>query len=196
MKKFHPVILFVGVLSRPRGAAAWSSVRMTSSMLSSSRSRRSSTKALGSITTDAVKSSVSKESSTTLLHDWIAHSDASYHHFSKSEAAEIREALLTWYRGKRRKLPWRGDPPPYDGSTAGINNNKNKPKDAKPSTQSDITSFFQTSKQPKQEEAESKTDTNPEEKGIPASGYGVWVSEIMLQQTRVEAVIPYWIKCT
>ena len=30
---------------------------------------------------------------------------------------------------------------------------------------------------------------------IPVSGYGIWVSEIMLQQTRVEAVIPYWIKC-
>lgn len=26
-------------------------------------------------------------------------------------------------------------------------------------------------------------------------GYGVWVSEIMLQQTRVEAVIPFWVKC-
>lgn len=25
--------------------------------------------------------------------------------------------------------------------------------------------------------------------------YGVWVSEIMLQQTRVEAVIPYYLKC-
>ncbi len=31
---------------------------------------------------------------------------------------------------------------------------------------------------------------------LPISAYGVWVSEIMLQQTRVEAVIPYWIACT
>jgi A/G-specific adenine glycosylase len=30
---------------------------------------------------------------------------------------------------------------------------------------------------------------------ISVTGYGVWVSEIMLQQTRVEAVIPFWIKC-
>ncbi|OEU15327.1 DNA glycosylase, partial [Fragilariopsis cylindrus CCMP1102] len=29
---------------------------------------------------------------------------------------------------------------------------------------------------------------------IPITAYGVWVSEIMCQQTRVEAVIPYWIK--
>ena len=28
----------------------------------------------------------------------------------------------------------------------------------------------------------------------PPSAYGTWVSEIMLQQTRVETVIPYWIK--
>lgn len=31
-------------------------------------------------------------------------------------------------------------------------------------------------------------------KAIPVSAYGVWVSEVMLQQTRVEAVIPYWCK--
>jgi A/G-specific adenine glycosylase len=32
------------------------------------------------------------------------------------------------------------------------------------------------------------------ESAFPVTAYGVWVSEIMLQQTRVEAVIPYWIK--
>ena len=31
---------------------------------------------------------------------------------------------------------------------------------------------------------------------IPISGYSVWVSEVMLQQTRVETVIPYYIQCT
>ena len=30
---------------------------------------------------------------------------------------------------------------------------------------------------------------------IAITGYSVWVSEIMLQQTRVEAVIPYYLKC-
>ena len=39
----------------------------------------------------------------------------------------------------------------------------------------------------------SETDTL--ECAIPVSGYSVWVSEIMLQQTRVEAVIPYYLKC-
>ena len=28
----------------------------------------------------------------------------------------------------------------------------------------------------------------------PVSAYGVWVSEVMLQQTRVETVIDYWLK--
>ena len=27
---------------------------------------------------------------------------------------------------------------------------------------------------------------------LPVSPYGVWVSEVMLQQTRVDTVIPYW----
>ena len=30
---------------------------------------------------------------------------------------------------------------------------------------------------------------------LPLTAYGVWVSEIMLQQTRVEAVIPFYLKC-
>lgn len=36
-------------------------------------------------------------------------------------------------------------------------------------------------------------DTEEPQKYV-ISAYGVWVSEIMLQQTRVEAVIPYYIK--
>ena len=52
----------------------------------------------------------------------------------------------------------------------------------------------------KQEEEEvvglssSCCDDSDSSSSIKVSGYGVWVSEIMLQQTRVEAVIPYWIK--
>ena len=39
-------------------------------------------------------------------------------------------------------------------------------------------------------------DTASSNQTIPITGYSVWVSEIMLQQTRVEAVIPYYIRCT
>jgi A/G-specific adenine glycosylase len=158
-----------------------------------------------------------------LLQDWRNHSDASFHHFSESDATEIRRSLLSWYRVNRRKLPWRGDPPPYDGSTAGINNQakkkavkvKEEEEEDDDAKQPNITSFFKT--RPKRKvnkvaeavvtttttttttsssiSTEATTAPTGPKKNIPVSGYGVWVSEIMLQQTRVEAVIPYWIKC-
>ena len=31
---------------------------------------------------------------------------------------EIREALLRWYDCERRRLPWRGDPPPWSENKA------------------------------------------------------------------------------
>jgi hypothetical protein len=180
-----------------RGRIASSS--SSSSLLLSSRyyrpviimpraTRRSTEKALSMAaamkTEDVPLHNPTKENDdSTLLQDWIHHQDASYHHFSKTEATEIRQALLTWYRANRRKLPWRGDPPPYDGSTAGINNGKKIQPDA---AQSSIESFGKTVKKEEQQATTSM---------IPVSGYGVWVSEIMLQQTRVEAVIPYWVKC-
>lgn len=64
----------------------------------------------------------------TLLWQWAHHKDTTFHHFTPSEATAIRDALLRWYRSSRRKLPWRGDPPPYDGSTAGIATSKSKTK--------------------------------------------------------------------
>ena len=208
-----------------RGGMTSSSPILRSSTRSSlSRRSKPMTKTTTTTTTtalfgaDKVQSSVMISTTTTttthdaqlllLLQDWIHHSDSSYHHFSKTEAAEIRQALLTWYRANRRKLPWRGDPPPYDGSTAGINNNNNnnnnkskKSKDAKPSKQANITTFFQKQPTPQKSSSTTTSSTSTSSsssaddfEGIPVSGYGVWVSEIMLQQTRVEAVIPYWIK--
>jgi A/G-specific adenine glycosylase len=109
----------------------------------------------------------------SILYQWASHDDASYHDFLPKEAAEIREALLSWYRANRRKLPWRGDPPPYDGSTAGVNSNKTK----------------------KQKSNKANKQSGDEALPVSVSAYGVWVSEIMLQQTRVEAVIPYYRKC-
>lgn len=40
---------------------------------------------------------------------------------------------------------------------------------------------------------EADSEYSPE--ALPVTAYGVWVSEIMLQQTRVEAVIPFYLKC-
>lgn len=128
---------------------------------------------------------------TSLLFQWATHDDASFHDFDEDEAALIRQSLLTWYRANRRKLPWRGDPPPYDGSTAGTNDVK-KSRKKEPQNQTSIESFF-TSKS-KIEQVTSVMNLEDEVVPLPVSAYGVWVSEIMLQQTRVEAVIPYYIK--
>ena len=225
-----------------------------------------------------------------LLWNFATHTHESYHDFTPKEAKEIRKRLLEWYRANRRKLPWRGDPPPYDGSTAGINSGSASSKSSsavssskkKSSTtekdvtsQKSITSFFNSSKIKKGDNAtdtdcksrntitndnctskslrigtrsskrllervkiesvnnnddeDNEDDTHKndndnrdtitpikieEEEGeksnsasndnnedyndnsvIPITGYSVWVSEIMLQQTRVEAVIPYYLKC-
>ena len=82
-------------------------------------------------------------------------------------------ALLHWYAANRRRLPWRGDPPPYNGSTAGING-------ARPAAAA--------ANRPDRPAAPDSPGAAP---GVEA--YGVWVSEIMCQQTRVEAVIPFWL---
>ncbi|CAB9522565.1 Adenine DNA glycosylase [Seminavis robusta] len=127
---------------------------------SSLLAKKSKTKA-----TEATEpSSCSDSSSRGLYQQWISHNDAAFHHFTPEEAVQIRQALLAWYRQHRRKLPWRGDAPPFDGSTSNTN------------TKKDSATYNQNATQ------------------IPPTPYGVWVSEIMLQQTRVEAVIPYWIQ--
>eukprot|EP00980_Cylindrotheca_fusiformis_P014487 scaffold3875_cov123-Cylindrotheca_fusiformis.AAC.7 len=134
-------------------------------------------------------------SSDVLWKEWVQHSNASYHNFSEQEARDIRSALLEWYRHHRRKLPWRGDAlSECRGSTAGVNQ---VPKDQPAS----ITKFFQVQSSSNNKRKTKKKATVKQEEtmedsfAIKVSGYGVWVSEIMLQQTRVEAVIPYWIKC-
>jgi A/G-specific adenine glycosylase len=127
---------------------------------------------------------LSDESSLPILQSWISHSDASFHRFDPEEAAEIRHALLTWYYEHRRKLPWRGDAPPYDGSTAGINSNNNNN-----SNSTDNTNTINRSKKQKAKTV-LKNENNHSHAQIEQSAYGTWVSEIMLQQTRVEAVIP------
>lgn len=130
----------------------------------------------------------------SLLYQWASHDNVSFHDFSTEEATAIHDSLLSWYRDNRRKLPWRGDPPPFDGSTAGVNSNNTKKNKNQPS----IKNFFAA--KPKQDAtgANDEGTTLDESTGeaLPVTAYGVWVSEIMLQQTRVEAVIPFYLKCT
>ena len=102
--------------------------------------------------------------------------------------------MITWYRANRRKLPWRGDIGPYDGSTAGFTEKK---KAKKSKNGGDIRNFFGAAgkahefEEKKDDDLQSNNDVSEKRE---VSAYGVWVSEIMLQQTRVEAVIPYYLK--
>ena len=98
------------------------------------------------------------------LRAFLEHSSEAYH--LEGPTDEIRSALLEWYAQNRRRLPWRGDPPPYNGSTAGINSGRAAGAAAAPTAQASA----------------------PATPVAPVSAYGVWVSEIMCQQTRVEAV--------
>ena len=111
------------------------------------------------------------------LSAFLAHNTEAYH-IDRLPADEVRAALLRWYDANRRRLPWRGDPPPYNGSTAGINTVHPAATAGKAAAAAAST-------------AAAATGTTVDG-GTPVEPYGVWVSEIMLQQTRVEAVIPYW----
>ena len=141
--------------------------------------------------------------SKQLLYNWINHTDISFHYFTPIEVQQIQSKLLQWYKTHRRKLPWRGDPPPWNGSTANFiilnpstagASSSSSPKPSKPKTTTT------TTKNAKVKVESSATATADEtivafsymNQTYPVTTYGVWVSEIMLQQTRVEAVIVKW----
>ena len=176
---------------------------------------------ISSTTTDDIKPSARRsprkkvpagENSIDMLEDWIQHDNHTYHldNLSPTEAYKIRVSLVEWYRANRRKLPWRGDAGPYNGSTAGYAGNSSASSKGKAAGKKrkdegkDIRSFFAASasskkKQKKVGESKASSKQQPsvekeEEEAREVTAYGIWVSEIMLQQTRVEAVIPYWIK--
>lgn len=95
-----------------------------------------------------------------------------------SRVEQLRIDLLHWYTANRRLLPWRGDKIEIS---------------ALPSVCKSILL------DPLNVEQKFGTASDVEGKASPTitfvkSAYGTWISEIMLQQTRVETVIPYWLK--
>lgn len=95
-----------------------------------------------------------------------------------SRVAKVRTDLLHWYSANRRLLPWRGD-------TIEV---------------SALPSLYKAAASDPLN-IEQKLDTAIDVGGKASStvtfvksAYGTWISEIMLQQTRVETVIPYWLK--
>ena len=137
-----------------------------------------------------------------------------YHSFTDADVVAIRSHLLAWYRANRRRLPWRGDAPPYGAAAKQRQpqlprNNHSNNTTSSPSTNT-LSRFFTTlptttpltpstngyRPQPSPPpspptSADLSTTSQPPER---VSAYGVWVSEVMLQQTRVEAVINHYMR--
>lgn len=85
---------------------------------------------------------------------YCGHSGSFHEWQGAEEVGEIRSSLLSWYRVSRRRLPWRGDPAPYEEGDCNIKGGE----------------------------------------AFEVSPYGTWVSEVMLQQTRVATVVAYYVR--
>eukprot|EP00936_MAST-01D_sp_MAST-1D-sp1_P002063 g2063.t1 len=128
--------------------------------------------------------------------------------FSSAQIISIRSSLVGWFHQNRRRLPWRGDAPPYSGSQ-----DVKKAADAAvgSATKSGPLDRFMFKKK---KDAANRARASPGATRVtnvgtscpqfappqppgPVHGvppYCTWVSEIMLQQTRVETVIEYYNK--
>lgn len=115
-----------------------------------------------------------------------------------TEVDLFRRQLLTWYASSRRRLPWRGDPEPWSGSKA----KKVPRKVAQPvkrvkleSRAADVFPTLRATDEKRERRLVIDLEDEKDEvvtKSMVPCAYGVWVSEVMLQQTQVEVVIPYW----
>lgn len=113
---------------------------------------------------------------------------------STEEVASFRRQLSTWYAASRRRLPWRGDPEPWSESKA-------KKVAVSPVTRVKLESraaeVFPTLRATDEKRERIVIDVEDEKDEVVTKftvpcAYGIWVSEVMLQQTQVEVVIPYW----
>jgi A/G-specific adenine glycosylase len=116
----------------------------------------------------------------------------------------LRPSLANWYKTTRRKLPWRGDVQPeggwdgrgtLDGSALDLPASKASTKTATissffASTTTTTTTTTTTSTPPSPSPSLAPTSLAP---AIPITPYSIWISETMLQQTRVAAVIPFFL---
>ncbi|KAL4166960.1 hypothetical protein KRP22_012447 [Phytophthora ramorum] len=130
--------------------------------------------------------------------------EAARHDFLPPELLATRTELLVWYDVHRRKLPWRGDPPPYL-TTATHTSQKKKQVAAAGGKKRGMDAFLKA--QVKLEvDTEQALATNTKEETVAATddgdtvkprkveSYETWVSEIMLQQTRVDTVVEYFLR--
>eukprot|EP01097_Dermamoeba_algensis_P011583 TRINITY_DN9008_c0_g1_i1.p1 TRINITY_DN9008_c0_g1~~TRINITY_DN9008_c0_g1_i1.p1 ORF type:complete len:203 (-),score=65.49 TRINITY_DN9008_c0_g1_i1:475-1083(-) len=100
----------------------------------------------------------------------------SYHYFSATEIKQARALLLSWYDKNKRDLPWRS-------------REFNLVSSASSSLSQDTKNEAEDS-----DEQQTKPSKDEETEKLQTLAYRVWVSEIMLQQTRVATVIEYYNK--
>ncbi|KAK8809643.1 hypothetical protein WA158_000586 [Blastocystis sp. Blastoise] len=128
----------------------------------------------------------------------------SFHNFTEEEIKEIAECLSVWYQQNRRHLPWRGDKPPYTMYGNAVENIKknNSKKLGQKTLQSFFTPVESADKikkengdhETKSEELKDNANQDISDDLLTVTPYHVWVSEIMLQQTRVDTVIPKYLE--
>lgn len=131
-------------------------------------------------------------------------SDKSFR-FTSVEVSACRTKLLMWYVANRRPLPWRGDA--FEVVMAARARSGVKSEGEIRNDEGENTTVAQ-----EENDLENSEEYDiDEERGEltaslislatsidkvyvtpPKSAYGTWVSEIMLQQTRVDTVVPYW----
>ncbi|DBA00583.1 TPA: LOW QUALITY PROTEIN: hypothetical protein N0F65_007712 [Lagenidium giganteum] len=121
-------------------------------------------------------------------------SAASLHDFGEREQQEVVDKLVAWYDTHRRKLPWRGDPPPYVSTAT---HTKQRGASSNKSSGNTLDRFCFVKKEP--EEAVGTTpnaspDDQLKQEPRTVAPYETWVSEIMLQQTRVDTVVDYFLR--
>uniref|UniRef100_K3X2X9 Adenine DNA glycosylase n=1 Tax=Globisporangium ultimum (strain ATCC 200006 / CBS 805.95 / DAOM BR144) TaxID=431595 RepID=K3X2X9_GLOUD len=135
--------------------------------------------------------------SSTPAHSASRHRENA-HDFNMKELRAVRTNLLTWYDAHRRKLPWRGDPPPY--LTTATHTKQTHTKQTAAATKSRLATMdaFVTPKPEPEAETEHGAAAISIEVASPrkVSPYETWVSEIMLQQTRVDTVVEYFLRWT
>ncbi|CAH0517261.1 unnamed protein product [Peronospora belbahrii] len=129
--------------------------------------------------------------------------ESTRHEFKSHELLTTRTELLDWYDMHRRKLPWRGDPPPYVTTAIHTSQKKtNKNDDAGKQTGLDAFLKVLVKEEPEQESEQEQDDNKNEAAAnnvrkataMKVKPYETWVSEIMLQQTRVDTVVEYFLR--
>ncbi|CAI5725774.1 unnamed protein product [Hyaloperonospora brassicae] len=127
--------------------------------------------------------------------------EGSRHEFQSHELQTVRSELLEWYDVHRRKLPWRGDAPPYVTTTTHSSQEKEKKRKTRAGAvqASALRSFLKVSgtqnvKSDSTSEAAMAVAQVEDAQPRNVSPYETWVSEIMLQQTRVDTVVEYFLR--